>query len=32
MFLLYIPSNINQTAVGLFWLSNNKLNTGQLQI
>ncbi len=22
-FLLRIPSNINQTAVGLFWLSNN---------
>ncbi len=25
-FLLCIPSNINQTAVGLFWLSNNSLN------
>ncbi len=23
IFLLRIPSNINQTAVGLFWLSNN---------
>ncbi len=22
-FLLHIASNINQTAVGLFWLSNN---------
>ncbi len=25
-FLLRIPGNINQTAVGLFWLSNNNLN------
>ncbi len=24
-FFLCIPSNINQTAVGLFWLSNNNL-------
>ncbi len=26
VFLLRIPSNINQTAVVLFWLSNNNLN------
>ncbi len=25
-FYLRIPSNINQTSVGLFWLSNNNLN------
>ncbi len=29
-FLLCIPSNINKTAVGLFLLSNNNLNTGNL--
>ncbi len=29
-FLLRIPSNINQTAAGLFWLSNNNLNAGNL--